>query len=128
MLAGFGLAGPSKLLAQRTRRFQSRNSLGLMKQYKLTAWPDLPSRYRSTAMRRVVSEMTQRFATPRDLARKCGASTREIEELLSTLTKDGVLMSREAPRTLRPNTPWREWTPVAVVRGLVRTIRRQEAR
>ena len=99
-----------------------------MKQYKLTAWPDLPPRYRSTAMRRVVSELTQRFVTPRDLARKSGASTREIEELLSKLTKDGVVMSREAPRTLRPQTSWREWTPVAVLRGIVRTIRSQEAR
>jgi hypothetical protein len=99
-----------------------------MKQYKLTAWPDLPPRYRSTAMRRVVSELTQRFVTARDLARKSGASTREIEDLLSKLTKDGVLMAREAPRTLRPHTPWRDWTPVAVLRGIVRNIRRQEAR
>jgi hypothetical protein len=102
--------------------------VGIMKQYKLTAWPDLPPRYRNTAMRRVVSELTQRFVTPRDLARKSGASTREIEELLSKLTKDGVVMSREAPRTLRPQTSWREWTPVAVLRGIVRTIRSQEAR
>jgi len=97
-----------------------------MKQYKLTAWPDLPPRYRSTAMRRVVSEMTQRFVTARDLARKSGASTRDIEELLSKLTKDGVLMSREAPRTLPTQTSWRDWT--TIIRGLVRTIRRQEAR
>jgi hypothetical protein len=99
-----------------------------MKQYKLTAWPDLPPRYRSTAMRRVVSELTQRFVTARDLSRKSGASTREVEDLLSTLTKNGVLMSREAPRTLPRQTSWREWTPVAVFRGIVRNIRRQEAR
>jgi transcription initiation factor IIE alpha subunit len=97
-----------------------------MKQYKLTAWPDLPPRYRSTAMHRVVSEMTQRFVTARDLARKSGASTRDIEELLAKLSKDGVVMSREAPRTLRTQTSWRDWA--TVVRGLVRTIRRQEAR
>ena len=45
-----------------------------MKQYKLTAWPDLSPRFQTTAMRRVVSELSQRFVSVRDLARSSGAA------------------------------------------------------
>ena len=55
-------------------------SLGTMKQYKLTAWPDLPPRFQKTTMRRVVSELSQRFVSVRDLARSCGAASRDIVE------------------------------------------------
>ena len=68
-----------------------------MKQYKLTAWPELPPRFQKTTMRRVVSELSQRFVSVRDLARSSGASARDIEELISTLEKDGMLMTRATP-------------------------------
>ena len=68
-----------------------------MKQYKLTAWPELPPRFQKTTMRRVVSELSQRFVSVRDLARSSGASTRDVEELISTLEKDGMLMTRATP-------------------------------
>jgi hypothetical protein len=99
-----------------------------MKQYKLTAWPELPSRFQNTAMRRIVSELSQRFVSARDLARSSGASPREVEELIARLAKNNMLMVRDAPHALRPHTPWREWTPVIALRGLVRTLRREEAR
>jgi hypothetical protein len=99
-----------------------------MKQYKLTAWPELPSRFRNTAMRRIVSEMSQRFVSARDLARSSGATPREVEDLLACLGKNHILMVRDAPHALRPHTPWREWSPVIALRGLVRTLRREEAR
>src|ERR1700679_823353 len=77
---------------------QSRSTtLGTMKQYKLTGWPELPPRFEKTTMRRVVSELSQRFASTRDLARSSGAAPREIEELIAKLTKDGMLMTRDAP-------------------------------
>ena len=60
-----------------------------MKQYKLTAWPELPPRFQSTAMRRVVSEMSQRFVSARDLARSSGASQREVEGLIGLHALDG---------------------------------------
>ena len=99
-----------------------------MKQYKLTAWPDLPPRFQNTAMRRVVSEMSKRFASARELARSSGASTREVEELIARLGRQNMLMVREMPHALRPHTPWRQWMPVIALRGLVKTLRREEAR
>ncbi len=95
-----------------------------MKQYKLTAWPELSPRFQKTTMRRAVSELTQRFASTRDLARSCGASPREVEELIAKLTKDGMLMSREAPLSVNTSSSWREWWPVAVFRGLLRSASR----
>jgi len=95
-----------------------------MKQYKLTAWPDLPPRFQKTTMRRVVSELSQRFASVRDLARSSGASAREVEELVSTLEKEGMLMTRAMPQSVGPSGgAWQQWWPVAAVRGMVRDWR-----
>lgn len=100
-----------------------RPSLGNMKQYKLTAWPDLTPRFQSTAMRRVVSELSQRFVSVRDLARSSGAAGRDIEELVAKLDKDGMLMTRATPQSVNQAGAWRQWWPVAAVRGMVREWR-----
>ena len=105
-----------------TQYTEPRTSLGIMKQYKLTAWPDLTPRFHTTAMRRVVSELSQRFVSVRDLARSSGAPAREVEELISKLEKDGMLMSRAEP-TANQSGAWRQWWPVAAVRGMVREWR-----
>jgi hypothetical protein len=94
-----------------------------MKQYKLTAWPDLSPRFQKTTMRRVVSELSQRFVSTRDLSRSSGASSREIEELIAKLDKDGMLMTRDAPQTVHSSIAWRDWWPVVAVRGMVRAWR-----
>ena len=94
-----------------------------MKQYKLTAWPDLTPRFQSTAMRRVVSELSQRFVSVRDLARSSGAASRDIEELISQLEKDGMLMARAMPQSVNQPGGWQQWWPVAAVRGMVREWR-----
>jgi hypothetical protein len=94
-----------------------------MKQYKLTAWPDLAPRFQKTTMRRVVSELSQRFVSTRDLARSSGATSRDVEELIAKLDKDGMLMTREAPRSASQSIAWREWWPVSAVRGMVRDWR-----
>jgi hypothetical protein len=92
-----------------------------MKQYRLTAWPELPLRFRKTTMHRVVSELSQRFASSRDLARSSGASAREVENLVEHLNQAGLLMTREAPQSLSAvATGWRDWGPVAAVREFVR--------
>ena len=92
-----------------------------MKQYKLTAWPELPTRFQKTTMRRVVSELSQRFVSARDLARSSGAPSRDVDELIEHLNKKGLLMTRDAPQSVGPS--WREWGPVAAVRELVRDWR-----
>ena len=95
-----------------------------MKQYKLTAWPELSPRLQKTTMRRVVSELSQRFASVRDLARSSGASVRDIEELIAKLEKDGMLMIRATPQAVgQGNGGWNQWWPVAAVRGMVRDWR-----
>ena len=91
-----------------------------MKQYKLTAWPDLPPRFKSTAMRRVVSELTQRFASARDLSRSSGAPQRDIEALIELLISEGMLMARDAPQSVTGAQGWRDWWPVAALIGAVR--------
>ena len=94
-----------------------------MKQYKLTAWPDLSPRFQNTTMRRVLSELSQRFVSVRDLARSSGASARDVEELISRLEKDGMLMTRATPQSVGQAGAWRQWWPVAAVRGMVRDWR-----
>jgi hypothetical protein len=94
-----------------------------MKQYKLTAWPELSPRFQKTTMRRVVSELSQRFVSARDLARSSGAPTREVEDLIDKLMKDGMLMTRDAPQSVTGSQTWRDWWPVAAVIGAVRTWR-----
>ena len=95
-----------------------------MKQYKLTAWPELPPRFQKTTMRRVVSELSQRFVSVRDLARSSGASPREIEQLVAKLEKDGILMARATPQAIgQAGGGWNQWWPVAAVRGMVRDWR-----
>jgi len=95
-----------------------------MKQYKLTAWPDLPPRFQKTTMRRVVSELSQRFVSVRDLARSSGASVRDIEELVARLEQDGMLMTRAMPQSAtQSGGAWHQWWPVAAVRGMVRDWR-----
>ena len=94
-----------------------------MKQYKLTAWPDLSPRFQKTTMRRVVSELSQRFVSVRDLTRSCGAGAHDVEELIAKLDKDGMLMTRATPKSVKAALAWRQWWPVAAVRGMVRDWR-----
>jgi len=94
-----------------------------MKQYKLTAWPDLPPRFQKTTMRRVVSELSQRFVSVRDLARSSGANARDVEELIAKLDRDGMLMTRATPKSVNQSGAWQHWWPVVAVRGMVRDWR-----
>jgi hypothetical protein len=94
-----------------------------MKQYKLTAWPELPPRFQKTTMRRVVSELSQRFVSARDLARSSGAPTREVDDLVEMLMKHGMLMTRDAPQSVSGSQSWRDWGPVAALIGAVRAWR-----
>ena len=94
-----------------------------MKQYKLTAWPELSPRFQNTTMRRVVSELSQRFVSVRDVARSSGASARDVEELLARLDKDGMLMTRATPQSVGQSSAWHQWWPVAAVKGMVRDWR-----
>ena len=96
-----------------------------MKQYKLTAWPDLPARLQNTTSRRVVSELSQRFVSVRDVARSCGASTRDVDDLIHWLKDQGLLMTRDAPQAVKSAVigARRDNGLLATFRGLVRAWR-----
>lgn len=94
-----------------------------MKQYKLTAWPDLPAKLQKTPFRRAISELSQRFVSARDLARSSGASGREVDELLAWLQTKDLVMMRDAPQAVKSGGSWRDSGFVAAVRGLVRAWR-----
>jgi hypothetical protein len=91
-----------------------------MKQYKLTAWPDLPARLQKTPCRRVVSELSQRFVSTRDLVRSSGATSRDVEELIQWLQTAGLLMTRDAPSAVKSGVAGRDNGLIAAFRGLVR--------
>lgn len=71
--------------------------VGTMKEYKITAWPDLPAEFRRTAYRRMVSELSQRHVTEIHLQKCTGASAAEVTKLLDHLEACELLDSREAP-------------------------------
>ena len=76
-----------------------------MKEYRLTAWPDLPVEFRKTAYRRMVNELSQRHVVPKHLERCSGLSTNDVQAFLDFLDGRGVLESREG-ETSKPKVGW----------------------
>jgi hypothetical protein len=70
-----------------------------MKEYKLSAWPDLPSSYHRTSYRRMLSDMSQRYLTVPQLMAASGASRLEVRTFLQMLAERGLLLEREAERS-----------------------------
>jgi hypothetical protein len=70
-----------------------------MKEYKLSAWPDLPSAYHRTSYRRMLSDMSHRFVTVQQLMASSGANRLEVRMFLQMLAERGLLAEREAERT-----------------------------
>ncbi len=70
-----------------------------MKEYKLSAWPDLPAAYHRTTYRRMVSDMSHRFVTVQQLMASSGASRLEVRMFLQMLAERGLLAEREAERS-----------------------------
>ena len=68
-----------------------------MKEYKLSAWPDLPSTFHRTSYRRMLSDMSHRYVTVQQLMSTSGASRLEVRLFLQMLTERGLLSEREAP-------------------------------
>ncbi|MCO5979094.1 hypothetical protein [Ideonella oryzae] len=85
-----------------------------MKEYKITAWPDLPAEFRRTAYRRMVSELSQRYVTEIHLQKCTGASAHDVTRLLSHLGTCELLDAREAeeelPKRRRLSWPFQLFT------------------
>jgi len=69
-----------------------------MKEYKLSAWPDLPPAFHRTTYRRMLSDMSQRYMTVPQLMTASGATRLEVRLFLQMLAERGLLCERAAPR------------------------------
>lgn len=67
-----------------------------MKEFKLSAWTDLPGAYQRTVYRRLLSDLSHRFITEQQLVANSGASRGEVREFLHMLHERGLLHVRAA--------------------------------
>ena len=81
-----------------------------MKEFKLTAWPELPAPYQRIAYRRMLSDMSHRFVTAQQLCESSGASKLEVRVFLQMLQERGLLRERdheeESPSLFGPLGGW----------------------
>ena len=82
-----------------------------MKEYKLTAWPDLPAPYHRTVYRRMLSDMSHRYMSPHQLTLSSGATKLEVRTFVQMLGERGLLCEREGEPdsifdSLRPIGVW----------------------
>ncbi len=67
-----------------------------MKEYKLSAWPDLPQTYHRASFRRMLHDLDQRHATVEQLMASSGAGRLEVRLFLQMLAERGLLAERDA--------------------------------
>ncbi len=72
-----------------------------MKEYRLHSWPDLPSEFRRTGYRRLLSELSQRHIGESALMRRHGLRPGEVRALLQFLSQRDLLDVREAAPAAR---------------------------
>jgi hypothetical protein len=83
-----------------------------MKEYRLTAWPDLGPPYDRTVYRRMLSEMSQRHASLARLVGTSGLKRNEVRIFVDMLNSRGMLVQRESLAidsmfgSLRPLGSW----------------------
>jgi hypothetical protein len=66
-----------------------------MKEFKLAAWPDLPSTFHRTSYRRMLSDMSHRFVTVQQLMSGSGTTRMEVRLFLQMLAERGLLRERD---------------------------------
>lgn len=66
-----------------------------MKQYKLSAWPDLPAPFHRTAYRRMLHQMSQRYVSVPHLMRESGLARHAVVQFLESLAERALLVERE---------------------------------
>jgi hypothetical protein len=89
-----------------------RKVVGTMKEFKLSAWPDLSAPYHRTAYRRMLCDMSHRFVTFQHLASVSGISKQEVRQFIAMLDERGLLHERDSLEadsifdTLKPIGGW----------------------
>ena len=66
-----------------------------MKEFRLTAWPELSPPFHRTAYRRMVSDMSHRFVTLAQLADLSGLKRHEVRQFVEMLDGRGLVVERE---------------------------------
>ena len=66
-----------------------------MKEYRLLAWPELPSEFQRTAHRRVLSDLSLRYMTSAQLMEGSGLKKGELKVFLAMLDGRGLLDERD---------------------------------
>jgi len=83
-----------------------------MKEYRLTAWPELAPPFDRTAFRRMASSMSQRFLTSAQLGELSGLKRPEVRDFIEMLIGLGLVDERECMTpdeqfwSLRPLGGW----------------------
>jgi hypothetical protein len=67
-----------------------------MKEFKLSAWLELPAPFHRTVYRRMLSDMSHRYVTGQQLMASSGATKLELRSFLLMLDGRGLLLQREA--------------------------------
>ena len=67
-----------------------------MKEYRLTAWPELAPPFHRTAYRRLLSDMSHRFVTVQQLTDTSGLRRNEVRQFLEMLDGRELLEERES--------------------------------
>lgn len=82
-----------------------------MKEYRLSAWPDLGPQHQRTAYRRMLSDMSQRHMSVAELCARSGLSRSAVTGFLEQLAARGLLLTRDAARLHWPISlrPLRDW-------------------
>lgn len=82
-----------------------------MKEYRLSAWPDLGPQHQRTAYRRMLSDMSQRHMSVAELCARSGLSRSAVTGFLEQLGARGLLLTRDAARLHWPISlrPLRDW-------------------
>jgi hypothetical protein len=67
-----------------------------MKEYRLTAWPELASAFQSTPYRRMLSDLSHRYLSVPQLAEASGLRRGEVRVFIEMLDARGLLIERES--------------------------------
>jgi hypothetical protein len=83
-----------------------------MKEYRLTAWPELSGSFGKTAYSRMLADLSHRYMSMAQLVASSGIRRNEVQQFLEALESRGVLIERELFATdsvfdsLRPIGGW----------------------
>jgi hypothetical protein len=100
--------------ANRGGQFQKveKEVVGVMKEYRLSAWPDLSAPYHRTAYRRMICDMSHRYVSLQHLVSASGVGKQQVRQFMAMLDERGLLLEREATQpdsifdSLKPIGGW----------------------